>query len=249
MLFPLLTFSTFFNLIALNAPILTQAAGSLANVCTIDYAKAALPANPTGITIDASSVTVDAVTNASVSGATFYPDATFEYCNVTFAYSHNGRNDQVLLTYWMPPPASFQNRYLSTGGGAYTITSGSTSLPGGLIYGAAAGTTDGGFGGFSASFDTFFLLANGTIDYENLYMFGYQAHRELSIIGKAFTRNFFNMGNSTKLYSYYQGCSEGGREGWSQVQRYGDEWDGAAISAPVLRFSFQQVQASLFQCR
>lgn len=69
-------------------------------------------------------------------------------------------------------------------------------------------------------------------------MFGYLAHHELSTIGKAFTKEFFGM-NSTKLYSYYQACSEGGREGFSQVQRFGEEWDGAIIGAPALRFSFQ----------
>lgn len=88
--------------------------------------------------------------------------------------------------------------------------------------------------------DAVFLLANGTINNEALYMFGYQAHHEMSTIGKAFTKNFFNM-NSTKLYSYYQACSEGGREGWSQVQRFGDEWDGAVIGAPAFRYGQQQV--------
>jgi tannase len=110
------------------------------------------------------------------------------------------------------------------------------------MYGAVAGATDGGFGSFSTNADAAMLLANGTLNYETLYMFGYKAHWELSKIGKQFTRNFFNMAEGTKLYSYYQGCSEGGREGWSQVQRYGDEWDGAAIGAPAFRWSFQQTQ-------
>jgi len=88
--------------------------------------------------------------------------------------------------------------------------------------------------------DAVALLANGTINNEALYMFGYQAHHEMSTIGKAFTKNFFSM-NSTKLYAYYQACSEGGREGWSQVQRFGDEWDGAIIGAPAFRYGQQQV--------
>jgi tannase len=184
------------------------------------------------------------VYNASTSATgTFFPAATFSYCNFTLAYSHDGREgDQVLIQYWLPDPAKFENRYLSTGGGGYAIYSGSQSLPGGVMYGAVAGATDGGFGSFSTNADAAMLLANGTLDYETLYMFGYKAHWELSKIGKQFTRNFFNMGENTKLYSYYQGCSEGGREGWSQIQRFGDEWDGAAIGAPAFRWSFQQTQ-------
>jgi tannase len=112
------------------------------------------------------------------------------------------------------------------------FSSGLGSLPGGIIYGAVAGTTDGGFGSFNTQSDAVFLVKNGTMNLKSLYMFGYEAHHELSLLGKAFTKQFFNM-SSTKLYSYYQGCSEGGREGWSQVQRYGDEWDGAITGAPA----------------
>jgi tannase len=49
------------------------------------------------------------------------------------------------------------------------------------------------------------------------------------------------MTHSSKLYAYYQGCSEGGREGFSQVQRFPEEWDGAVIGAPAIRYGQQQV--------
>lgn len=223
----------------------TVYAAPLKDVCTVAYAQAALPASNfiQGITLDPSSVTTNVVYNASTpTDGTFFPAATFSYCNVTLAYSHDGRGDQVLVQYWMPDPAEFKNRYLSTGGGGYAINSGDESLPGGVMYGAVAGKTDGGFGGFTTQADVAMLLANGTLNYEALYMFGYKAHWELSKIGKQFTRKFYSMAEETKLYAYYQACSEGGREGWSQVQRYGDEWDGAAIGAPAFRWSFQQTQ-------
>ena len=62
----------------------------------------------------------------------------------------------------------------------------------------------------------------------------------MTVLGKAFTNNFYNC-NSTKLWTYYQGCSEGGREGMSQVQRFSETYDGAIIGAPAFRYSFQQV--------
>ena len=43
-------------------------------------------------------------------------------------------------------------------------------------------------------------------------MLGYKGIHALSTLGKEFTKNFFKM-SDTKLYSYHQGCSEGGREG------------------------------------
>ncbi|KAH9828746.1 Feruloyl esterase [Teratosphaeria destructans] len=224
-------------------PAMSYAANSsLASICSVSALQAALPPSGflNGITIDASSVTANAVYNQSYTDEDFYPNADITYCNVTFQYSHAGIHDNVVVQYWLPSPEKFQNRYLSTGGGAYQIFSGSTSLAGGIPYGAVSGGTDGGFGSFDASFDDLFLIANGTVNWQNTYMFAYQAHHELSLLGKEFTRGVYNMANGTKLYSYYQACSEGGREGFSQVQRFPGEWDGAIIGAPALRFAFQQ---------
>ena len=188
-----------------------NATSSLSEVCSSTYAQAALPEDGTlpGITIDTSSVVATATYNASVTGNVMYPDTgAFDYCNVTFAYTHTGRNDRVLVTYWLPAPAKFQNRFLATGGGGLAINSGNGSVAGGIPYGAAAGLTDGGFGGFDNQWDSVFLLANDTVNWEAVYMFGYQGIHEMTVIGKAFTSNFFKS-NSTKLYTYYQGCSEG----------------------------------------
>ncbi|TVY75885.1 Tannase, partial [Lachnellula suecica] len=238
----------------------TAGATSLANVCTTSYATAKLPLDELdGATIDTSSLTAQAFYNVTVTDEYFYPDSTFDYCNVTFAYSHSGRNDRVQVTYWLPDPSKFQNRFLATGGGGLAINSGTGSVAGGMQYGAAAGLTDGGFGSFDNEFDDVFLLHNNTVNWESTYLFGFQAIHEMTLYGKAFAANFYGISNTTdaatygmsnstaktnstsKIYAYYQGCSEGGREGWSQVQRFAETYDGAAIGAPAFRYSFQQV--------
>ncbi|KAJ5360991.1 tannase subunit [Penicillium brevicompactum] len=215
---------------------------TLGDVCTYSHAQEAVPSWNLlpGINMTDSIVTATPVYNTSVSNEPYYPDATFDYCNVTMTYSHDGKDDQVLLNFWLPPPENFKNRWVSTGGFGFAINVEST-LPGGIIYGAATGRTDGGFGGFDTSFDDVFPLVNGTSNLDALYMFGYQAHHEMSSIGKAFTKRFYGMTHSSKLYAYYQGCSEGGREGFSQVQRFPEEWDGAVIGAPAIRYGQQQV--------
>ncbi|KUL88943.1 hypothetical protein ZTR_03460 [Talaromyces verruculosus] len=239
--------STWYKALAMAASaVVVQAASnqSLSSLCSVSYLQSTLPSATDfiqGVTLDPSSITANLVSNSSIASSNMYPAAVIDYCNVTLAYSHNGRDDQVLVEYWFPSPEKFQNRYLSTGGGGYAINSGTQSLPGGVMYGAVSGLTDGGFGGFNVQADAAMLLANGTLDYETLYMFAYKAHWELSKIGKQWTKNFYGL-NDKKLYSYYQGCSEGGREGWSQIQRFGDEWDGAITGAPAFRWSFQQTQ-------
>lgn len=148
----------------------------------------------------------------------------------------------------MPEPSTFKNRFLTTGGGGLAINSGSDSVAGAIQYGAVGGLTDGGFGSFDTQWDAVFLLANNSVNWESVYMFGYQGIYEMTVLGKAFTSNFYNTNstssgttNSTKLYTYYQACSEGGREGFSQVQRFPETYDGAIIGAPAFRYSFQQV--------
>lgn len=229
-------------------------AASLSDVCNTDYVKSALPEDNfiDGVVFDRDSVTAEANTDVAVSGNDFFPDATINFCNVTVAYTHSGLNDTVQLAYWFPAPDSFRNRFLATGGGGYRINSGldtTGSLPGGVMYGAVSGLTDGGFGGFTNQVTDTILIQNGTMDRDTLYMFGYQAIHEMTLLGKQFTKNFYNTttansttDNDTKLYAYYQGCSEGGREGMSQIQRFPDQFDGAVIGAPAFRYSFQQVQ-------
>ncbi|KAK7183883.1 tannase subunit protein [Paraphaeosphaeria sporulosa] len=221
----------------------TAAAVTLEELCTTSYAASKLPATGTyqGITIDENSVITTLTSNSVLKDNTFYPDAAVSYCNITFSYTHDGRGDLVHVAYFAPDPSTFQNRFLATGGGGLAINSGASSVSGGVSIGAIAGLTDGGFGSFNTQADAHFLLANGTVNWENVYMFGYQAIHEMTVLGKAFTKNLMAVENGTKMYAYYQGCSEGGREGWSQVQRF-EELDGASIGAPAFRYAHQQIQ-------
>ncbi|KAI1306218.1 tannase and feruloyl esterase [Xylaria venustula] len=229
--------------LALTSAIAGAQAVSLADLCTVDYVTTALPTQDLGlaVTIDPSSVSVALTTNLTVS-SNWFATAVIDYCNATFAYSHNGLTDDIVhVSYLVPSPDKFSNRYLSTGGGGLAINSGSQYTTGGVAVGAVSGITDGGFGSFNTQFDAAFLKANGTVNWQATYMFGYQAHHELAVLGKQFTRNLFSVSASDKVYAYYQGCSEGGREGWSQVQRFGDQFDGVVTGAPAFRFSQLQV--------
>jgi hypothetical protein len=95
-----------------------RAADSLADVCTSAYVAAHFPAVDfySGITLNPDSVVASPVYNASVTGNTFFPDSVFDYCSVEFTYSHDGLDDEVVVTYWLPSPDKFENRFLATGG-------------------------------------------------------------------------------------------------------------------------------------
>lgn len=122
--------------VLLSAAKAVSATASLSDICSSSYAVAALPLDAIqGVTIDTTSVTAQLVTNFTASSI-FYPTSTFDYCNLTFAYSHNGLDDDVVhVQYWLPAPGQFQNRYVSTGGGGWASNSGSMSIPTGVIVG------------------------------------------------------------------------------------------------------------------
>ncbi|KAI1360569.1 Tannase/feruloyl esterase [Xylaria arbuscula] len=219
----------------------TAKAASLADICTVANVQAALPANGTllGIDLIPSSVTASPVYNAtSDGGMTGGSSTSITYCNVTLSYTHTGKDDKVVVKYAFPEPSAFKDRFYVAGGGGYTLNSDAT---GGISYGAASGATDAGYDAFSNSFDAIALVGEGSIDWDATHMFGYKALGEMTTIAKPLSQGIYSLADDTKIYTYYEGCSDGGREGMSQVQRWGDLYDGAITGAPAFRMSHQQV--------
>lgn len=220
---------------------------SLTSLCTVSHVQASLPADGVvpGVILDPSSVTANALINYTATAQALggvSSTSTSTYCNVTVSYTHAGADDTVWLWYTLPAPSAFKNRFYIAGGGGYSL---STEDPtGGLEYGAVSGSTDAGYGGFDGtSLDEVVLDGNGTINWQNVYMFSYQAFGETAQVGKEFTKNFYGLGNSTssKVYTYFEGCSDGGREAMSQAQRYGDVYDGVIAGAPAFHHAQQQL--------
>ncbi|PMD51411.1 tannase and feruloyl esterase [Hyaloscypha bicolor E] len=215
---------------------------SLSDLCTVANVQAALPANGTllGIDLIPSGSTASIVYNASSSATSRSASSTtFTYCNVTITYTHTGKGDSVEVKYAFPSPDAFENRFYVAGGGGFSLSSDST---GGIQYGAVGGATSAGYDALNGvSYDEVVLYGNGTINWDATMMFGYQALGEMTIIGKPLTRAFYGLDTDAKVYTYYEGCSDGGREGMSQVQRWGQEYDGVIVGAPAFRFAQQQV--------
>lgn len=66
--------------------------------------------------------------------------------------------------------------------------------------------------------------------------FAYRANHLTALLTKALIHAFY--GQSPK-YSYFMGCSDGGREALMEAQRYPDDFDGISAGAPAAFFQFQ----------
>ncbi|KAL5040920.1 hypothetical protein BDW71DRAFT_192805 [Aspergillus fruticulosus] len=207
------------------------ASSSLSSLCNVANVRSALPVNGTMIGIDLLPSSVTAKTANSTSGD--------EYCDVSVSYVHTGSDYEVVVKYGFPSPNIFKNRFYVAGGFGYTLN---TGITGGLEYGAVSGATDAGYGALTGTtIDEVNLLGNGTINWDPIYMFAYQALGEMTTIAKPLIRGFYGLDDDSRLYTYYEGCSDGGRQGMSQVQRYGDQYDGVVVGAPAFRYGQQQV--------
>ncbi|KAJ5080801.1 Tannase [Penicillium angulare] len=203
-------------------------AKSLDDLCTVSNVKAALPSNGTLLGIDL----IPAATTAGVVSSSSY-----NYCNVSVTYTHPGKGDSVVVEYAFPEPSNFKSRFYVAGGYGYSL---STSSTGGISYGAVGGATSAGYGALDGvTIDEVLLKGNGSIDWDPVYMFAYQALGEMTKLGKYITPSFY--GSNSKIYTYYEGCSDGGRQGMSQIQRWGEEYDGVITGAPAFRYGQQQV--------
>ena len=215
-------------------------AKSLTDLCTVSHVKSSLPSDGTlsGINLIPSASTANIVYNASI-GMTSSSTSTYNYCNVTITYRHPGKTADVIVNLGLPSPSDFKKRFYVAGGGGYALNTDST---GGLEYGAVSAATSAGYDALSGTtLDEVNLAGNGSINWDNVYMFSYQGLGEMTQLGKYVTKNFYGMNDKNKLYTYYEGCSDGGREGMSQIQRYGEEYDGAITGAPAFRYGQQQV--------
>ena len=81
----------------------------------------------------------------------------------------------------------------------------------------------------SASFFPDGLWAHGNPD--AIVDFAYAGMHKTTLLAKALVKTYY--GQSPK-YSYYSGCSDGGREGLQEVQRFPEDFDGVVVGAPVI---------------
>ena len=78
------------------------------------------------------------------------------------------------------------------------------------------------------------LTSPGNVNWALLQDFAARGLDDMAHIGKAVTQSFY--GKAPK-YSYWNGCSTGGRQGLIQAQRYPKNYDGILAAAPAINWA------------
>ncbi|RYN42692.1 putative feruloyl esterase [Alternaria arborescens] len=164
------------------------------------------------------------------------------YCRVEMTYNHPGQNDTINLQVWLPE--EWNGRFQGVGGGGWRAGVFDQLLLPAIIDGYAAASTDGGHNATEITATPWALRSPGNVDLAALQNFGSVTLNELSIFGKMITESFYE---KAPTYSYWLGCSQGGRQGMMLAQRYPEAFDGILAAAPALNIN--PLFASLFHAQ
>ena len=160
-----------------------------------------------------------------------------DFCNVTVTYTHPGLNDTIHVYVWLPLE-TWNGNFIGQGGGGYMAgdLDGLTS-PTAMNY--ASASTDAGHSIFGDPMETgltswrWSLTSPGNVNLILLQNFAYRALDEMPPIAKSVIKSFY--GKEAK-YSYWNGCSTGGRQGLVMAQRSPAHFDGILSVAPAINW-------------
>jgi hypothetical protein len=135
----------------------------------------------------------------------------------------------------LPTGGKWNGRLQSTGGGGYA---GSVGVPTAAVLGGYVGVaTDTGHVGGSGSFG---MLSPGVPNTALQIDFAYRSEHLMAVIGKQLIQAFYGR---QPVYSYWNGCSTGGRQGLMMAQRFPGDYDGILAGAPAIHWDrFQAAQ-------
>jgi hypothetical protein len=82
--------------------------------------------------------------------------------------------------------------------------------------------------------------ANGHLDWQLVRDNAHVGIHEMTVTGKALTQALYN---APPKYSYFNGCSTGGRQGLMEAQRYPDDYNGIVSAAPAINWPKLMMQS------
>ena len=150
------------------------------------------------------------------------------FCRVQ-AVARPSSDSRISIEVWLPA-TRWNHRYLGAGNGSFGGSINYYRLGESLNRGYAASSTDTGHRG--APRDSEWAVNHP----EKQADFDYRAIHETARTAKVLILAFYN---SPPARSYFASCSNGGRQGLMEAERYPEDYDGILSGAPATHFGFK----------
>src|SRR5712691_11209161 len=135
------------------------------------------------------------------------------FCRIAATLKPSTDSD-IKVEVWLPM-SNWNSKYQAVGNGGWAGVISYSAMAEALGRGYATSSTDTGHVGGSGSF----ALGHQ----EKLIDFGYRSEHEMTVKSKAIINAFY--GNAPQ-FSYWNGCSTGGRQGLKEAQMFPNDYDG-----------------------
>ena len=185
-------------------------------------AAASMCASLTGLSLPQTKITLARSYQAGemVSGVTKAPVGL---CRVA-GTSKPSSDSNIKFEVWIPTNGRWNGKYEQIGNGGFAGTIWVSYIADAVSRGYAAAATDDGTSGPPLGAATFIGHPDVLKD------FGYRAIKVTTDNSKAIIKRFTGKNPS---YSYFSGCSDGGREALMEAQRYPNDFDGIIVGSPA----------------
>jgi len=144
-------------------------------------------------------------------------------CAVVLNVSDTTQQPPSSYSFGMFLPKDWNNRFLTVGSSSFSGGINWPQVGEGSHYGFATASTNNGHDGGGADM-RFAASESARLDW------GYRAVHGTVVLAKALTNLYYP---TQFTYSYYSGCSTGGRQGLREIQVDVNSFDGALIGAPA----------------
>ena len=194
--------------------------------CAVSYLQSALSLPE--ITVDSA-----ALNNTGSFTAPGQPPLTGlpAFCDVTLTQTDIAGNP-IHVEVWLP--ATWNGRFQGVGGAVYECGPLYSELAAGIQGGYASAATDCGVPPADLLTGSWALRGDGTLNWPLIDDFAYAGIHDMTVAGKAVTAVYYP---SPPRYSYFNGCSTGGREGLMEAQRYPADYNGIVSGAPAINWT------------
>jgi len=157
-------------------------------------------------------------------GGNAQANAAFQYlpafCRVTATLKPSSDSD-IRIEVWLPA-SNWNGKFQGVGNGGWAGSISYGALAQALRRGYASSSTDTGHQGDVSSAS--FALGH----HEKVVDYAYRSEHEMTVKAKTIIQAFYG---DVPQYSYWNGCSGGGKQGLAEAQRYPADYDGIISGA------------------